>query len=193
MPISLEMVEQRLLNRGFANLTELESFVKRMVCNAKDWYSRRTLTYEDAERVRKALSNYMTALNPAYKNIPKYTATPTPLPPSPNDDVHAVTTQTPVTMTAPVEMSMADQDANGGENDTPQTSNAPTPLTIPKRRVPARPSTPESVTPTPTSFQNIPYRGLTFQQAQEKILEEAIRRKDDEYALAFFFLPQIRR
>ncbi|PHH72504.1 hypothetical protein CDD82_5934 [Ophiocordyceps australis] len=80
MPIALETIEQKLNKGDFQNLAQLESYFKRMICNAKEFYPRSSSTYEDAERVRKALSNYMTKTNPAY-GTRGYQAHPTPLPP----------------------------------------------------------------------------------------------------------------
>ncbi|RDA86891.1 hypothetical protein CP532_1433 [Ophiocordyceps camponoti-leonardi (nom. inval.)] len=80
MPISLETIEEKLNNGEFENLAELESYFKRMISNAKEFYPRSSTIYDDAERVRKALSNYMTKRNPAYATR-RYQAHPTPLPP----------------------------------------------------------------------------------------------------------------
>ncbi len=57
----------------------LESDLKRLVQNAKDFNDNRSEVYEDAERIRKALSNFMPKHNPAYLN-PEYKAYATPLP-----------------------------------------------------------------------------------------------------------------
>lgn len=81
MPISLRVIERRLYRQEFANLSELESWLKRMVTNAKEYYNKNTQTFEDAERVRKATSNWMVKTNPAYKKNTSYAATPIPIPP----------------------------------------------------------------------------------------------------------------
>lgn len=81
MPISLRVIERRLHRQEFATLAELESWLKRMVTNAKEYYNKNTQTFEDAERVRKATSNWMVKFNPAYKKIDNYAATPIPIPP----------------------------------------------------------------------------------------------------------------
>ena len=60
----------------------LESDLKRLVQNAKDFNSNKSEVYEDAERIRKALSNFMPKHNPAYLD-PGYRAYPTPLPGAP--------------------------------------------------------------------------------------------------------------
>lgn len=57
----------------------LESDLKRLVQNAKEFNSTKSEVYEDAERIRKALSNFMPKHNPAYLD-PAYRAYPTPIP-----------------------------------------------------------------------------------------------------------------
>ncbi|EXJ67353.1 uncharacterized protein A1O5_09366 [Cladophialophora psammophila CBS 110553] len=79
MPLSLNMIEQRLENFEYENLESLESDLKRMVQNAKDYNNSRSAIFEDAERIRKALSNFMPKHNPAYLR-PDYRAYPTPIP-----------------------------------------------------------------------------------------------------------------
>ena len=79
MPLSLNMIEQRLQDFQYQNMEELEADLKRMVQNAKDYNSNKSSIFEDAERIRKALSNYMPKHNPAYLR-PDYRAYPTPIP-----------------------------------------------------------------------------------------------------------------
>jgi hypothetical protein len=50
-----------------------------MVANAKHFNEKSSAIYEDAERVRKTASNFMTKHNPAYRN-PSYVAVATPIP-----------------------------------------------------------------------------------------------------------------
>lgn len=50
-----------------------------MVQNAKEYNNSRTRVHEDAERIRKALSNFMPRNNPAYKDE-TYRALPTAIP-----------------------------------------------------------------------------------------------------------------
>lgn len=75
MPISLRVIERKILRYALATLTELESWMKRMVMNAKEYYPKNSQIFEDAERVRKATSNWMVKYNPAYKNSASYAAT----------------------------------------------------------------------------------------------------------------------
>lgn len=79
MPLSLNIVENKLMNGDYDTMEKLESDLKRMVQNAKDYNSSKSEVFEDAERIRKALSNFMPKHNPAYQN-PDYRAYPTPIP-----------------------------------------------------------------------------------------------------------------
>ena len=81
MPISLDVIEERLEDRQYATMEKLEGDLKRMVQNAKDYNDSRSEIFQDAERIRKALSNFMPKHNPAYLD-PEYRAVPTPIPQS---------------------------------------------------------------------------------------------------------------
>ena len=189
MPISLETIERKLQNGDFQNLSELESYFKRMISNAKEWFPRSSPTFDDAERVRKAVSNYMTKTNPAYQTG-GYQAVPTPLPPEPPSQAAA-------------ENEGADEDAEGEEEDMaggeegepdanePDTASRKRSIIL-KRRVPSRSARNSMSTPQDTprkaaistkpdhQYEDVPYRGLSFQQAQEKVVEEMLRHKEPE-------------
>lgn len=79
MPISLNMIEKKLQSGDYPTMETLESDLKRLVQNAKEFNSTKSEVYEDAERIRKALSNFMPKHNPSYLN-PDYRAYPTPIP-----------------------------------------------------------------------------------------------------------------
>lgn len=79
MPISISEIEKNLHQARYHNMTALESDLKRMVQNAKDYNTSGSQIFEDAERIRKALSNFMPKHNPAYLD-PEYRAVPTPIP-----------------------------------------------------------------------------------------------------------------
>ncbi|KAI8216012.1 Chromatin structure-remodeling complex subunit rsc4 [Colletotrichum sp. SAR 10_77] len=236
MPISLSMIERKLKKGDFSTLTELESYFKRMVTNAKEFYPRNTQIFDDAERVRKALSNYMTKTNPAY-NGGNYSAVPTPLPASgvvdeveEEDEDDATPAKTgrrksqgnakPAEKQPEVddgdedededaeededeEDEDEDDDAEGEEDDDEEASqSSKRAAIIIRRRGPGRP--PKGVTPrkskgrnsTPSrpdcEYEDVPYKGLTFQAAQEKIVEEMLRKREDEpeaYFEPFVNLP----
>ena len=78
MPISLSTIEKRLISLQYATVSDLEGDLKRMVQNAKDYNDSRSEVFADAERIRKALSNFMPRHNLAYTD-PEYRAVPTPI------------------------------------------------------------------------------------------------------------------
>ena len=147
-------------------MTTLESFLKRMVANAKDYNQRGSEIFDDAERIRKAVSNYMTKHNPAYKT-PGYVAFATPLP----DD----------------EASQDSEEDAEGELDDELPAPA-TPATNGKRPV-GRPrialkvngsrasATPARSTPSRTTEG---FTGLDFQGAQDKLIYDLIKEVDPE-------------
>ncbi|EGR47470.1 uncharacterized protein TRIREDRAFT_122628 [Trichoderma reesei QM6a] len=209
LPISLETIEQKLLDGEFKTLAELESYFKRMIANAKEYYSRGSQIFEDAERVRKALSNYMTKTNPAYSNR-SYQAIPTPLPPENEDegeqDAEAEAEEEEGANNAEAEEDAEGEDAEGeedapGEDEDAEGEEEPEEDQEPRSRrkaiilkrsrtrrssnhdnLPARspPAKPDH------QYENVPYKGLTFQQAQEKIVEELLRHKEPDYDDAYF-------
>ncbi|KAI9713764.1 MAG: hypothetical protein M1828_001358 [Chrysothrix sp. TS-e1954] len=82
LPVSIETIQQKLEDRRYASLSEVESDVKRMERNAKEYNETGSTVYLDAERIRKATLNWMQKMNPAHKKG-GYTVVPTPLPPEP--------------------------------------------------------------------------------------------------------------
>jgi len=79
MPLSLNIVDDRLNQGYYETMENLESDLKRLIQNAKDYNSSKSEVFEDAERLRKAMSNFMPKHNPAYLNQ-EYRAYPTPIP-----------------------------------------------------------------------------------------------------------------
>lgn len=206
LPISLQTIEEKLNNGDFKTLAELESYFKRMIANAKEYYTRGSQIFDDAERVRKALSNYMTKTNPAYSNR-SYQAVPTPLPPENPDDEDEEEGDAEGEEEGDEDADGEDaEDAEDGEGededadgeDEPEEDEEPKSrrkAIILKRRGPSRtrrgsnndnsrarspPSRPDH------EYENVPYKGLTFQQAQEKIVEELLRHQEPEYDDAYF-------
>ncbi|CAJ2500093.1 Uu.00g029460.m01.CDS01 [Anthostomella pinea] len=244
LPLSLEIIERKLKNHQYANLTALESDFKRLVSNAKEVTDRNSVNFGDAERIRKAVSNLMVKQNPAYK-LGNYQATATPLPPSPGpEDLEeedaegeedpempdSTTGDEPNTAEAQDENEEdeGDEDNNDDENDEEndedgeggdeeddeeeeEDAGEDDERPEPKRRggrsqaPPSRQARNSSVTqpqrgaprgPRPGKaghhYEGVPFKGLGFQQAQEKVVEEIIRKKDDAeypYFDAFINLP----
>jgi hypothetical protein len=61
-------------------MTTVESDFKRMINNAKSYNDPKSDIYEDAERIRKLVYNYMKQHNPQYAQDPNYISFPTPIP-----------------------------------------------------------------------------------------------------------------
>ena len=80
LPIALDIVEDNLRRNAYPTITALESDLKRMVQNAKDYNQPRSEVYEDAERIRKLVYNFMKIHNPQYRLDPNYVSFPTPVP-----------------------------------------------------------------------------------------------------------------
>ncbi|KAI1067967.1 hypothetical protein LB507_004505 [Fusarium sp. FIESC RH6] len=205
MPISLSMIETKLNNGEFKDLSELEGYFKRMISNAKEFYSRNTPEFEDAERIRKAVSNYMTKTNPAYE-VRGYQALPTPFPDedgeeggeddgeAEEDDEDEDNEDEP----EDDEEKDDDEEDEEEEEEEERPSRRRTTITLKRKgpdRTPARrASTRGKETPKPAApaakpdhqYENVPYKGLSFQQAQEKLVEELIRREDPGYDGPYF-------
>jgi len=78
MPIALDIIENKLRQNLYPTISTVESDFKQMVNNAKEYNEKGSDIYEDAERIRKLVYNYMKTHNPAYQD-PDYHATATEL------------------------------------------------------------------------------------------------------------------
>lgn len=182
MPIAIDTIEAKLKRGEFLNLTALESYIKRMVSNAKEYNEQGSEIHADAERIRKALSNFMVKHNPAYKT-PGYIAFPTPIPPDKPKEQ------------SPSADDGSDVDAEG-EVDA-ETSSTSTPLLVKRRpgrppKNPLHPSHPAQLllaaqrsasvgqTGSPQKSGSNPFTGMTFQQAQDKLVSDMITHKENE-------------
>lgn len=222
------MIDEKLENGEFENLSELEGYFKRMISNAKEFYPRSSPTFEDAERIRKALSNYMSKKNPAY-SARGYQALATPLPPEDGeDDEDAAPDSEEIEAAgeegadgedeeeAQVEAKDEDDEEDKDEDDEqdedeeeededeeedeeeeeekrPARGRKKRSIIL-KRRGPGRPPSgrrasmrsreaakPAAPPAKPDhQYEDVPYKGLTFQQAQEKIVEELLRHQEPE-------------
>jgi hypothetical protein len=122
-----------------------------MVQNAKDFNDKRSLIFEDAERVRKGASNWFVRHNPAY-NDRNYVAKPTPLPGEANG-----TPSTP----APISLKITNKAA---PVRTPAASATP---------VPAKDEE-EDAEGEEDAVGLSDFKGKSFQKAQEQLIEELI-------------------
>jgi hypothetical protein len=176
MPIALDTIEEKLKRYEFENLEQLESYFKRMISNAKDYNQRGSEIYDDSERLRKALSNVMVKINPAYQN-PGYSAYPTPLPSDPKGGPKSVSKPAPK-VTLKVAAPIVDEDAEGEPDD----EEPETPIKRGRGRPPKDPRAQQAKSATPvisdSRYAGVGFEVLSFQQAQEKILDDLITRKD---------------
>jgi hypothetical protein len=125
-----------------------------MVANAKHYNDKRSAVYEDAERVRKTASNFFTKYNPAYRD-PTYVAVATPIPGELSEGAAAKappTRTSNASVTSPTKASNSVQQDQATAEETQQNDE-------------------------PANF-----KGKSFQQAQEQIMEELIHYVDEEYA-----------
>ena len=159
LPIAIDTVEEKLRRHEYSTLTQVESDVKRMVANAKQYNDEKSIVFSDAERIRKSLSNFMREHNPDYKSVPGYQAFPTPIPGE--DGADATDSPTPA---------VAAREA----------SERPKKTTINLSRGRKSSVGPNTATPEVASTSD-DYSGKTFQQAQEQLINELIKYTDDEY------------
>lgn len=76
----METIEAKLKRNEYPTVSTIESDLRRLVQNAKDFNDPDSVIYEDAERIRKLVFNFMKQNNPAYKDEPGYSGFPTPIP-----------------------------------------------------------------------------------------------------------------
>jgi hypothetical protein len=124
-----------------------------MISNAREFNEKGSRIYDDAERLRKALSNFMTKHNPAYKTH-GYTAVPTPIPGEEEEDAEG-------------ELDSEAEEEVEVEAESPAKRRGRPPRGSAVPRKSATPVLPEG------------FSGLTFQQAQEKIVRDMIDYKED--------------
>ncbi|KAH0135078.1 Bromodomain-containing protein, partial [Aureobasidium melanogenum] len=171
LPIAISTVQDKLERHEYPTLSTVESDIKRMVANAKQYNDDKSTVYQDAERIRKALSNFMTKHNPAYKD-PNYIAIPTPIP---GGDDDATASSAPPTR---------------------ETSEQPKKITISLKASRDRKSSaapPAASSPALAQDDSDPadFTGKTFQQAQEHIINGLISHTDQELEIfqPFVTLP----
>lgn len=186
--MSLELLERKLNNYEYTHLSALESDFKRLVQNAKEINSRTSETFNDAERIRKAVSNLMVKTNPAYKSG-NYQAAPTPLPPSPGPNGADEDEDAPGEEDEDMDVDTdadadadADVDADADEEEELEEELEP----VKRGRRGGRPSR-GAAAPPPKASRSLStqantaddFKGLSFQQAQEKIVADILQKNDE--------------
>jgi hypothetical protein len=138
-----------------------------MVQNAKDYNSTGSEIYEDAERIRKLVYNYMKSHNPAYTENPNYASFPTPIPKPGEKKTNGATES---------------HGTNGRASATPARNaktKASSPLDAPERKPPAAADAANGDNAEHESGVN--FTGLSFQDAQFAILDALLKTTDEEY------------
>lgn len=153
-----------------------------MVQNAKEFNDPKSEIYEDAERIRKHVFNFMKLHNPAYKEDPKYTAFPTP-----------------IARSAAISVQNGTHDEEG-ESDAPEPRQASEkPKQAARSRRSEQADRKSSIAPSATtgevdvdgeedgegegeqgSADAIDFTGKTFQEAQQMIISYLLHYTDDE-------------
>lgn len=134
-----------------------------MVNNAKQFNDKNSAIYADAERVRKTASNFMTKNNPAYRT-PGYSAVATPIP---GEEANGV----PSSVTRQLS-ERPKRNAAVAQIATPSIQATPS-----RTRKSERHPTPRQEQ---TPGQETDFRGKTFQEAQEALIQEFIHYADPE-------------
>ncbi|KAK5128614.1 hypothetical protein LTR08_004043 [Meristemomyces frigidus] len=174
LPMALDTIQKKLQRNAYPTLTTLESDLKRLVQNAKDYNAPKSDIYEDADRVRKLVYNFMKVHNPQYTADPSYTSFPTPI---------------PLENGAPVENGLhEDEDAEGEEPQARQSSERPKRSTAPQTSA-ASSDRKASVAPSATTGEgedggqtggDLDFTGLAFQEAQQKMVSHLLHYTDEE-------------
>ncbi|KAF1817595.1 hypothetical protein P152DRAFT_454172 [Eremomyces bilateralis CBS 781.70] len=183
-------------------MTEFESDVKRMILNAKAFYHKASLQYADAERVRKTASNFMTRYNPAYRSG-NYVAQATPIPDSILAAVNSLgapqapLTPTPTPSQAPQQQTVSPappKQTNGVKSETPaetpaevdETPDADQTAAEDMRTRSMSASRPEERAHERDASGKLNFAGMTFQRAQEMIMDEILHYEEPESGLAIY-------
>jgi hypothetical protein len=185
MPVALDTIESKLKRREFATLTSLESYFSRMVSNAKEYNEEGSDIVDDAMRIGKAVTIFMSKHNPTYKK-PGHSPHPMPIPGE----------RPASSQSSGSDDDDDDEDDADGEVDSDLPSGA-TPVVVKRRpgrppKNPLHPSHPSQLllaaqrtasgTPTRSESQSsssASFGGLNFQQAQEKIVMDCLLYKED--------------
>ncbi|PGH18514.1 hypothetical protein AJ80_04484 [Polytolypa hystricis UAMH7299] len=152
LPLSLSIVEERLRKHEYQALTPVESDLRRMVSNAKSYNDKGSTIFSNAERIRKIVASAMPKINPAYKD-PDYVPFSTPIPESHEESPEPLISK---------ELSETPEDK---EESAAEERSVKTPV------LDHETDAAESLTPS--------FEGDSFEAAQEKIISEMIRMKDE--------------
>jgi len=137
-----------------------------MVQNAKDYNSTGSEIYEDAERIRKLVYNYMKTHNPAYTENSNYASFPTPIPKPGEKKINGATEE---------------YVANGRTSATP--ARNPKTKASGSSEPPDRKSSVAVDAPNGDNAEHesgVNFTGLSFQDAQFAIIDALLKTTDEE-------------
>ena len=167
LPIAIDTVEDKIHAGSYNTISEIESDFKRMVQNAKDYNDTKSEIFEDAERIRKHVYNYMKAHNPAYIADPNYASFPTPIP------------------------KPSERRSNGpSSGHEAKTRTSATPSRPAKSKAPSSSEPPDRKSTVTANVANgdaneddgeVNFEGLSFQDAQFAIIDTLLKTTDEEY------------
>ena len=145
-----------------------------MVANAKQFNEKNSPIFEDAERVRKTASNFMTKHNPAYRN-PHYVAVATPLP----EEEAPEDIETPPTMRSAASGTERSRRSSQAVNTRRKSASAPQPDEPEEAEDGDEEDEEEHVEVDGQDVEEDQldvsrFKGKTFQDAQDMIIEELI-------------------
>ena len=164
-------------------MTAVESDLKRLVQNAKAFNDDESQIFQDAERIRKLVFNFMKVNNPAYKEDPNYSAVATAIP-KPDAKIAIAPTQNG----AHVKKSEAEVPVSRQAIEKPKLTATKKSSEPPDRKA--------SVAPSATTGDaeqdgdddeeagdgeiELNLEGKTFQEAQQAIISHLLRYTDEE-------------
>jgi len=155
----LTFPKRKIVGRRYPTLTTIESDVKRMVNNAKAYNENGSEVYMDAERIRKMTSNFMVKANPAYKDA-NYVAFATPLPTGADASSAKIVLKT--------------ADAVKPAPPPPVVRRSVSTAAVTEKKEIAKGQD------TVKKDEDESYEGKSFQEAQEMLIEQIIKHKDDQ-------------
>jgi hypothetical protein len=171
LPVALETIEEKLKRDAYPTVSALEGDLKRLVQNAKDFNDPRSEIFEDAERIRKLVFNFMKVNNPAYKEDPKYSATPTPLPSRAPAVQNGVKREASESLPEPREKPKIILSARTSEQPDKQTSVASSGATLEDE---------DGEDGDGEGQDDIDFTGKTFQEAQQAMISYLLHFHDEE-------------
>lgn len=172
LPVALDTIEEKLKRNAYPTVTTLESDLKRMIQNAKEFNVPKSEIYEDAERIRKLVYNFMKVHNPAYSQDPNYTSFPTPI----------SETKLHLTNNAHRVEAVKEEPKSRDGSVKPRPSTAPKASEPPsERKSSVAASSAREEGNHEDEDENMDFTGKSFQDAQHMIIAELIRHTDEEY------------